>query len=62
MQTNNGSVWAIENPQLWVSPAPVISYGSWQTFFVGEGGNETQKRSSQKQQRENPFATNGPPF
>jgi hypothetical protein len=38
MHTNNGSVWAIENPLLWVSPATVISYGSWQTFFVGEGG------------------------
>lgn len=62
MQTNNGSVCAIENPLLSVSPATVISYGSWQTFFVGEGGKETQKRSTKNQQRENPFATNGPPF
>jgi len=31
-------------------------------FLWERGGKETQKRSTKNQQRENPFATNGPPF
>jgi hypothetical protein len=52
VQTNNGSVWAIENPQLWVSPATVISYGSWQTFFCGRGEEKRPKKEAPRTNKE----------